>query len=246
MEPVQPPAPAVTLAESNPDAVRRDLLQRLRGSAHSAGFTLLSIIQGVALADLASVVANNYTHFALAQWLFVATTFLLLIAAWNQITMETLVWVDVPNVEGYVLPFLLGGLELFLNHALAVNIQAWLIGMSVTSALSSIAMWYTERNAALHEKNAVLLTYLQPYRRSGMRYILVGMILLLLLALLRGLGWFSWLDAALRQPGAADSSAALLTVCWLLVFLQRHFYYWRVVLAYAQGREPPKKKRQRT
>jgi hypothetical protein len=246
MEPIQQPAPAVALAENNSDEARRDLLQRLKGSAHSAGFTLLSIIQGVALADLASVVANNYTRFALVQWLLVAPTFLLLIAAWNQITMETLVWVDVPNIEGYVLPFLLGGLELFLNHALAVNIQAWLIGMSVTSAFSSFAMWYTERNAALHGENAVLLTFLQPYRRSGMRYNIVGMTLLLLLAGLGGLGWFSWLDAALRQPGAASSSVAVLTVCWLLVFLQRHFYYWRVVIAYAQARELPKKKSQRT
>lgn len=246
MEPVPQPTPAVTLAESNPDEARRDLLQRLKGSTLSAGFTLLSIIQGVALADLASVVANNYPRFALVQWLLVAPTFLLLIAAWNQITMETLVWVHVPNIEGYVLPFLLGGLELFLNHALAVNLQAWLIGMSVTSAFSSFAMWYTERNAALHEENAVLLAYLQPYRRSGMRYNIIGVTLLLLLAGLGGLGWFSWLDAALGQPGAADSSAALLTGCWLLAFLQRHFYYWRVVIAYAEARGPPKKKRQRT
>ena len=197
-------------------------------------------------ADLASVVANNYTRFALGQWLLVATTFLLLIAAWNQITMETLLWVHVPNIEGYVLPFLLGGLELFLNHTLAMNIQAWLIGMSVTSVFSSFAIWYTERNAALHEENAVLLVFLQPYRRSGMRYNLVGVTLLLLLALLCGLGWFSWLDAAVRLPGAADSSAALLTGCWLLVLLQRHFSYWRVVIAYAEAREPPKTKRQRT
>ena len=246
MEPVQPPAPAVALAESTHDEARRDLLQRLKGSALSAGLTLLSVIQGVALADLASVVATNYTRFALVQWLLVVPTFLLVIAAWNQITMETLVWVHLPNIEGYVLPFLLGGLELFLNHVLVVNLQVWLIGMAISSAFSSFAMWYTERNAALHEENAVLLAYLQPYRRAGMRFNLVGVTLYLLVALMGSLGWFSWLDAASRQPGAAESGAALLTGCWLLVFLQRHFYYWRVVMAYAQGREPPKKKKQRT
>ena len=117
--------------------------------------------------------------------------------------------------------------------------------MSVTLAFSSFAIWYTERNAARHEENAVLLAYLQPYRRSGMRYNLVGVTFLLLLAGLGGLGWFSWLDAALRQPGFAYSCVALLTGCWLLVFLQRHIYYWRVVIAYAEAREPPKKKRQR-
>jgi hypothetical protein len=92
----------------------------------------------------------------------------------------------------------------------------------------------------------VLLAYLQPYRRSGMRYNLVGVTLLLLLAGLGGLGWLSWLDAALRLPGAAYSSAALLTGCWLLVLLRRHFYYWRVVVAYAEARELSKHQRPRT
>jgi hypothetical protein len=242
-EPVAQAALAESTAEE--EQARLDLVQRLKESALSSSLTLLSIIQGVALADLAGVVADNYARFALVQWLLVATTFLLLIAAWNQITMDTLAWVSLPNVEGYLIPFIVGGFELFLNHALALNIQAWLIGAAIMAALSMFGIWYTGRRVAQHAENAALLAHLQPYRRSGMRYNLFGGALLLLLALLGGLGVFTAFDRAIMQPGAANLIAAALAGGWLLLFLRRHFYYWRVVTAYAQSKAAPKKKHQR-
>jgi len=39
------------------------LLHQLRGSSTTVYMTLLSIIQGVTLSDLASVVEANYAHF---------------------------------------------------------------------------------------------------------------------------------------------------------------------------------------
>jgi hypothetical protein len=248
MEPEEQPANTVSLMErsAEEEQTRQALLQRLKGAALSSTFTLLSIIQGVALADLAGVVAANYTRFTLVQWLLASATFLLLIAAWNQITMDTLAWVQLPNMQGYVIPFIVGGMELFLNHALALSVQAWLIGTAIMAALSTFAIWYTGRNAASHPENVALLAYLRPYRRSGMRYNLFGVVLLLLLALLSALGWFTSFDALIRQPGASSLIAVLLTGGWMLGFLQRHFYYWRVVIAYAQSKEMPKKKQKRT
>lgn len=245
METEEQPASTVSLVERSveEEQTRLALLQRLKGATLSSTFTLLSIIQGVALADLAGVVAANYARFTLVQWLLAAATFLLLIAAWNQITMDTLAWVQLPNMQGYVIPFIVGSMELFLNHALALNVQAWLIGTAIMAVLSTFAIWYTARNAASHPENVALLAYLQTYRRAGMRYNLFGMVLLLLLALLSALGWFTAFDALIGEPGAASLIAALLTGGWLLGFLQRHFYYWRVVIAYAQSRETPKKRR---
>src|SRR5690349_4698637 len=114
METEEQPASALSLAEraAEEQQGRLELLQRLKSATLSSTFTLLSIIQGVALADLAGVVAANYSRFALAQWVLAATTFLLLIAAWNQITMDTLAWVQLPNMQGYVIPFIVGGFEL--------------------------------------------------------------------------------------------------------------------------------------
>jgi hypothetical protein len=49
------------------------LRAQLQGSFATTYLTMLSIIQGVALADLAGVVSGNYHHFTIVHWLLVAT-----------------------------------------------------------------------------------------------------------------------------------------------------------------------------
>ena len=230
---------AATSVESSPDQeqARLALLERLKGSAISTALTLLSVIQGVALADLGSVVSSNYLHFGPVQWLLVAANFLVLIAGWNQITMETLTWAQLPNTEGNVLPFLVGAFELFLNHALALSIQVWLIGAAVMTALSTLGIWNAERAAAQNKENAVLIRYLRSYRRAGILYNLFGAALMLLLALAGGVGWLTAADQALGHAGLANLVAALLAIGWLLGFLQQHFSYWRMVRRFARNGE---------
>jgi hypothetical protein len=49
---------------------------RMKGSFTCVYQTILSIIQGVALADLAAFVAAKYPQFTIVHWLMVLTTFL--------------------------------------------------------------------------------------------------------------------------------------------------------------------------
>jgi hypothetical protein len=219
-----------------PDAVDPELWRRLKVSSVGSSQTLLSIIQGVALADLAGVVAASYSRFTLVEWLLVPSTFLVLVAAWNQITMDTLALVQVPDVAATIIPFGVGVFELYLNHAIRLGIEAWLVGAALMAAASTLGIWIAERRAGRHEENATLLAALRPYRRLGQRYNVVGMVLLVLLALAGGLGGLAAVDRTLGKPGLGETAAAVLAGVWILGFLLRHAYYWRKVVSYAQSR----------
>jgi len=222
---------------------QRALLRRLKESATTTSLTLMSIVQGVALADLAGVVAAGYTHFSATQWLLVFPTFLLLIGAWNQVTMDTLAWVQVPDMLYAIIPFIVGAFELFINHSIRQSEQAWVIGVAVMVALSTLAIGLTERNAAQHAENASLFAYLKPMRKSGQRFNIVGTAVLLLLALASALGGFAWVDRTSHLPGVGNFVAALIVTLFLLEFIRRHLLYWRVVVAYAEAQPKPHKHR---
>jgi len=215
---------------------RLALLQRLKQSAGTSSLTLLSIVQGVALADLAGVVANQYQHFHLIQWILVLANFMCLIASWNQIVMDTVTWVNLPNMTRSFIPFILGALELFLNHTLLHNPQAWLIGAAALVFLSSLGIEFTNRAVAGHEENAHLLSHLHSIRKEGQRLGLTGSLLFLLLAFASTLGGFARLDEVVHLPGAALLGAGVLAIAYETSFLTRHLAYWRILTDYALGK----------
>jgi hypothetical protein len=215
---------------------RLALLQRLKQSAGTSSLTLLSIVQGVALADLASVVANQYQHFHLIQWILLLANFMCLIASWNQIVMDTVTWVNLPNMTRSFIPFILGAIELFLNHTFVHNPQAWLIGAAALVFLSSLGIEFVNRAVAGHEENAHLLSHLQSIRKEGQRLSLTGSLLFLLLAAASTLGGFARIDDLLHHPGIALLGAGVLTIVYEASFLTRHLVYWRIITDYAQGK----------
>jgi hypothetical protein len=215
---------------------RLALLERLKQAAGSSSLTLLSIVQGVVLADLAGVVASQYQQFHLLQWLLLAANFLFIVAAWNQILMDTVTWVNLPSVSRSYIPFLLGALEFFLNHTFVHNPQAWLIAAAALVTLSSIGIEFVNRAIADHEDNAHLLGHLRAYRQAGQAYGLVGSILFLLLAAASSLGGFAAVDSWLHYPGIAFIGAAVLVIVYGVSFMSRLLFYWRVITAYALGK----------
>jgi hypothetical protein len=219
-----------------------ELLARLKGASSSSYLTLMSIVQGAVLADLAGVVANNYAHFDLEQWFLVLPTFLLIIAAWNQVTMDTITWVQLPNMVGAIIPFLVGACEFFLNHSLGHDPRVWLIGAAIILTFSTLGIRMTEQNIALHEENATLLAHVRGYRQAGQRYNAGSAAVLLVLAGLSVAGLFSRIDDALHQPEIAAITGGTVASLILLGFLARHLFYWRVVLAYARQQPVPVKK----
>src|SRR5690348_1579586 len=102
-----------------------ELLRRLKGSYISSSLTILSIIQGVAFAALAATVVGNYPRFTFAQWIMVLVAFGVLVVVWNQITIDTVSWVQVSDYQGALVPFLVGALEIFLIAAITINIALW-------------------------------------------------------------------------------------------------------------------------
>jgi hypothetical protein len=215
---------------------RLALLQRLKQSAGTSSLTLLSIVQGVALADLASVVANQYQHFHLIQWILLLANFMCLIASWNQIVMDTVTWVNLPNMTRSFIPFILGAIELFLNHTFVHSPQAWLIGAAALVSLSSLGIELVNRAVASHEENAHLLSHLHSIRKEGQRLGLTGSLLFLLLAAASTLGGFARIDDLLQHPGIALLGAGVLTIAYETSFLTRHLVYWRIITDYAQGK----------
>jgi len=67
------------------------LLSALQGSFSSTYLTLTSIIQGVTLGYLVVVVDDEKGRFEPAHWLLVATTFLIIVAAWHEYMMAVTV-----------------------------------------------------------------------------------------------------------------------------------------------------------
>ncbi len=112
-----------------PEPHYRELHHRLNDVFTPTYLTILSIIQAVALTDLAVVVAAEYQHFTVVNWLLALLTFSVLIIVWNVYTIQGTLWSWIPDVRDAAMPFVVGGIELFLDHAIihgmSVGCWAW-------------------------------------------------------------------------------------------------------------------------
>jgi hypothetical protein len=210
------------------------LLVRLRGSYVSSSLTILSIIQGVALAALAAAVSANFSRFTPAQWVMALVTLGVLVVVWNQISIDTMSWSQIPNFQGALIPFLVGALELFQIAAISIGVTVWLFSSAVLIGFSSLGLAIGYRLAAREPENAALLARVRGMRRSAHAYNLVGIALSVLLAIGSLIGWFGTLDAAVSQRGTAATLAALAQGLWLAGWLWRSSWYWRKIVAYAR------------
>ncbi len=103
---------------------------RMKDSFTSMYQTILSIIQGVALADLAMFVVAKYPQFTVVHWLMVLTTFFMFIVVFNVYSIQSAVWDWIPDIRDESIPFVFGALELFVNHAIALSTSLWFLGLA--------------------------------------------------------------------------------------------------------------------
>jgi hypothetical protein len=101
--------------------------QKLKGSFALVHLTTLSVIQGVALADLALVVAGHAQQFTLTQWLLVLLAFAVLLAAWSQFTMHVTTWDWIPDLVDAMIPFGIGVPRTLLQSPDPSDVE-WLAG----------------------------------------------------------------------------------------------------------------------
>src|SRR5215831_3449962 len=104
---------------------------KLKDSLNPVYLTLLSVIQGMALADLALVVSTTYQQFTPFHWLLVLFNFAVLIGIWNHYMMHNKLWDWIPDLRDACIPFVVGVLELVLNHTITLSLSAWLLTLAL-------------------------------------------------------------------------------------------------------------------
>src|SRR5213082_948135 len=116
--------------EFEPEPHHRVLNHRLNEAFTPTYLTILSIIQAVALTDLATIVAAEHKQFTVVHWLLALFTFCVLIIVWNVYTIQSTIWHWIPDMRDAAMPFMVGANELFLNHTITLGMSFWLLGLA--------------------------------------------------------------------------------------------------------------------
>jgi hypothetical protein len=227
--------------DSQDESERRELFQRLRGSFSNVYMTLLSIIQGVALSDLASVVGNNYTRFTPVNWLLVVATLGMIVGVWHQITMDAISLQWIPDFRDAVLLFSMDSLELMLNHLIPLSLTLWLFTMAAAVCTLEVVggAMFASRRAERAAKNTRLLSLI---RRRQSPYLLHGMggiaffSLLGVFSIVEGLSASDWGHGV---RGLLAVCVGVLAIAWVVSLFFITHRYWIWVEHYAKtGRFP--------
>jgi hypothetical protein len=215
------------------------LHRQLRGAFAVTYLTMLSIIQGVALADLAGVVAGGYTHFSLVQWLMVPMNFFTIIIVWNHFMADSISMEWIPSFSDAVLPFTFGAVELVLNHALLLGLTTWLVGMAAAAALEAAGTWFMHRKARQETRDKQLLRLFTSRVNGYMRHGLSGVALFLLLALGSWAGNLAATGSLQGVQGVLAVAMLVVVFVWGGIATLHAIQYWHDIVFYARtGRMP--------
>lgn len=230
---------------AEPELRYKVLQHRLKESFAPTYLTSLSVIQGVALADLASVVADGSKQFTILHWLLVVVVFGLLIAIWNLYTIHSMIWDWVPDLRDATIPFVLGALELFLNHMIIVSLSAWLLVVALLGGMATLAVWHARWRASKEAENTKLLNLLSRPHRWIMLYAAGASIFILLLAVASRAGSLEASDPVQGGRGVLALVLVLLVGGCLGGAIYFSILYWKWVAAYTDtGRVPSLQKAQ--
>lgn len=218
----------------DPGAHHLIVQQRLKDSFTLVYMTILSVIQGVALADLASVVAFHYQQFTSIHYLLVLINFGVLIEVWSLYTMNTTIWDWIPDMRDAGLPFVIGALELLLNHMIPLSLSAWLLISGVIGGMAALALWHMDWRARGEDENVLLLRLLRKRLHVFEFYCLGASILVLLLAVGSQLGGLQASEGWQTGRGLLALLIVLLVGAGLISLGMMTVWYWQVVVAYAR------------
>jgi hypothetical protein len=218
-------------ARFEPEPHYRVLHQRLNEVFTPTYLTILSIIQAVALTDLAAVVAGEYRQFTVVNWLLALLTFSVLIIVWNVYTIQGTIWHWIPDVRDAAMPFVVGALELFLDHATTHGISVWLLGLAGIATMGAVGTWYMHWRAGREAGNGQLLRYLKRHHLLFALYYVGGASLMLLLAWINRVG--SWEAVERGQGVLAVGTALFVGACLGGAVIISHLY-WSKSIGYAR------------
>ncbi|MGZ3638516.1 MAG: hypothetical protein ACXVCX_11840 [Ktedonobacterales bacterium] len=127
----RPTSPPVTGLQPPPAVVAG----RLKGMFAPAYLTLISIIQGVALATFAPLVEAGYPRFDAVAWALVGVTLITYVAIWNEYVQAIATYVWLPNLTDAVVPFGIAMFELLMGHFAVLGVaglRGYLLVQAVT------------------------------------------------------------------------------------------------------------------
>ena len=212
---------------------------RMKDSFTSMYQTILSIIQGVALADLATFVVAKYSQFTIVHWLMVLTTFFLFIVIFNVYSIQSAVWDWIPDIRDESIPFVFGAIELFLNHMISMSMSLWFLGLAGISALGAVGTLHLVWRASEESENAELLRLLKNHHSLFVVYYVIAAAIALLFA-------YVCYAMNLQASNEIQGMRGLLTLSLVLLiaigldgsaFVSNS--YWRKAVIYARtGRVP--------
>jgi hypothetical protein len=207
------------------------MLATLRASFTTTYLTLTSIIQGVALAYLVSVVDEEMHTFRFANWLLVVTTFLAIVAAWYEYMNAVTVFVWIPRLRDALIPFLLGGSELALIRSLrsqtALETSYLAFALLTFVVLAAFLNMYSSA-ASEGEPNRRLLEELIGFHRFTIAFVAVAGVSVLA---------FAVVEAWAAESTALDVATAACCLAFVVAFLVRGAVYWGRVIEIARRRD---------
>lgn len=223
-------------SDTQQDSEHRVLLGQLKDSFSSVYMTLLSIIQGVTLGDLASVVENNYAHFTVVHWLLALAMLGLIIGVWHQIMIDAISLQWIPDIEDAALPFVIGVFELLLNHLIPLNLSIWLFLLAAAICILEVvgSALFVRGKAEQGTENRYLVRLLRRRQNPYLLHGLSGIALFVLLGLLSIVIGFHAGDGVNGMHGVLAVGTAVLALVWIasLFFISKG--YWHAVKSYAR------------
>lgn len=195
----------------------------MKKSSRSHYTTALSVIQGVALADLASVVAAGYKQFTVEHWLLVILCFCTLIIIWNQYMVQGTIWLWVPDLRDSVLPFLFGAWELGLNHTIMLSLWVWLVIAALIPLTAAVNIWLIRCRANEEDENKELLKFLNRRLHEFGISCLVFSAILIVLAVISHVSNLEASESAKGGKGAL--------VLGILLFIAGCVVVWEILSA---------------
>jgi len=214
---------------------QRAVYRRLKESYSPTYLTILSVVQAVAMGDLAQVVATSYQDFTLVQWALTFNTFGVLIITWNVFSVQSALWGWIPDVRDSAVPFVVGALELFLNHSIVISLSAWLVAVSliaIAGALGTLHISWRARGEAEHRE---LLSWLSVHMRLYIAYLIAGGGILLALAWVCSGDHLNAIVMSDDFAGKLGLGVAFFSTLALVGSVSLFHLLWRQAILYAQA-----------
>src|SRR6266702_3896641 len=217
----------------------RVIHHKLKDSLSPVYLTLLSVIQGVALADLALIVGAGYQQFTVVRWLLVLVNFGMVISIWHTFTIHITLWSWIPDLRDAIVPFMIGAIELIFNHTISLSLSAWLFMIAIIASTATLAIWYVGQRAKEESENTKMLSLLRRQHRLFALYNLGASALYLLLAVVSRMESLEAGDGVQTERGGFTLSIVLLVAVCVAGVSIINTKSWNLVVSYSRtGRIP--------